>query len=126
MARTTTGPDLVNRLDASEHARQRVRLVLGTIAGTTSVIDAALALDISESAFHKIREQILQGALGAAEPKPIGRPPSTPIPDPTDEPAEAQNRRLRIELEAARIREEIALTMPHLLVRRGKKNSGRR
>ena len=113
----------MNRLDASEHARQRVRLVLGTIAGTTSVVDAALALHVSESAFHKIREQILQGALGAAEPKPIGRPRSTAPPDVAAESAEEQNRRLRIELEASRIREEIALTMPHLLTRRGKKNS---
>ncbi len=126
MARRTTGPDLVNRLDASEHARQRVRLVLGTIAGTTSVVDAALALDVSESAFHKIREQILQGALGAAEPKPIGRPPAiaAAVPEGT-ETADQQNRRLRIELEAARIREEIALTMPHLLTRRAKKNDRR-
>jgi hypothetical protein len=101
-----------------------VRLVLATIAGTTSVIDAASALGISETAFHKIREAILQGALGAAEPKPIGRPPSTVVPglDPGAETAAEQNRRLRIELEASRIREEIALTMPHLLTRRGKKN----
>jgi hypothetical protein len=114
----------VNRLDASEHARQRVRLVLGTIAGTTSIIDAALALGVSESAFHKIREQVLQGALGAAEPKPIGRPPTAVVPslDAAAESVAQQNRRLRIELEASRIREEIALTMPHLLTGRHKKN----
>lgn len=123
MSRRTTGPDLVNRFEASAHARHRVRLVLATIAGTTSIVDAADSLGISESAFHKIRETILQGALGAAEPKPIGRPPAAaPNLDPAAESAQEQNRRLRIELEASRIREEIALTMPHLLTRRGKKN----
>jgi transposase-like protein len=97
-------------------AKIRLRIVLDTIAGKRTVSQACAELGVGEAAFHKLRARALDGALSALEPAPTGRPPKQ------QSPAQAQVgelkrqlQELRTELRATQIREEIALTMPHLL-----------
>lgn len=73
--RPPKGPDLVDRLQGSDEAKKRVKIVLQTISGTLPVKEACEILAVSESRFHQIREEILLKALRSQEPQPKGRPP---------------------------------------------------
>jgi transposase-like protein len=110
------GPRLVEALDGSESAKGRLRVILETLTGEKTVFDACQELGIGESMFHKLRNEFLQDAVGLLEPKPLGRPRDEI--DPEEKLREGYEKRiqdLEVRLEAARVREEIALTMPHLL-----------
>jgi hypothetical protein len=112
------GPKLVDSLTGSDHAKRRLKTLLETLSGEKSVEEACEELGLSEAAFHKLRSEFLQEAVGLLEPKPLGRPAS--LPSETEELREEYERRigdLEIDLQAARVREEIALSMPHLLQR---------
>ena len=126
MARPPTGPDLVNRLNGSAGAKHRALVILETIAGTCSVEEAALALDCNTAYLHRLRDQLLDGMIAAAEPRTPGRKPAPP---PTaDEQATvlaAAQRRAsdaEVALELERCRVELAL----VLGPRVKKNKRRR
>lgn len=115
--RPPQGAQLVESLDGSAAAKRRVKLLLATLAGERTVLDVCRELDVGETRFHELRQEILRAALAAAEPKPCGRPP-LPGPTPLEEELarlREQNQRLRFEAEAAQIREELALVMPHVL-----------
>jgi len=115
MARPQKGPAHVDKLDGSLQAKERLRVVLETIAGTKSVKDACAQLGISESRFDQIRQEALQGALEGLEPGKPGRP-AKEVEDTTlvDELQDKLDEML-VELRVAQTRTEIALTMPHLL-----------
>jgi hypothetical protein len=68
-------------------------------------------LGLSEPRFHQLRTQILQAGLDSLEPRPAGRPPR-PAPDERLQGLEARVTDLTIELQAAEVRDEIALTLP--------------
>jgi len=120
------GPALADKVDGSESARLRLRVILETMSGDLSVEDACKRLAISEAMFYKLRSQFLQDAVGLLEPRKPGRKKQEP------DPAEAQVRELEakvkeltLEVDIARVRTEIAVTMPHLLkkdVAKAKKN----
>jgi len=114
MARPTKGVEHVDSLQGSEESRRRLKLVLETMAGERTVESASAELALSPARFAQIRAEALAGALSALEPRAPGRPAS-PGPDPEVVRLEDENRRLRRELEASRIREEIAIVMPHVL-----------
>ena len=61
-----------------------MKLVLATLSGQISVADACRQLGIGPTQFANLREQILQGAVDAAEPRPIGRPRLAPSMPPAD------------------------------------------
>jgi transposase-like protein len=120
--RPPTGPDLVRGLAGSPQAKRRLRAILQTIAGERSVKKVCEDLGIGEAAFYKLRARTLQEAVEGLEPRPMGRPPG--------EHSEASEKlgalegevaRLERELEAARVREEIALALPELARGRKKK-----
>jgi hypothetical protein len=120
--RRTSGSALVDRLQGSDSAKQRFKLILDTLAGRCTALEACAALGINESAFHKLRSRFLQEALAGLEPRPVGRPPAaTPQENTRIAELEQQLRELRLDLHAAHIREEIALAMPHLLESERKK-----
>jgi hypothetical protein len=117
--RPPIGPSLVDGLEGPDEAKRRLRVILETVAGTRMVTDACAELGLSEAAFHNLRKQALAAAVESLAPRPAGRPRNDSDPE---------QRRIR-ELEeqvfvlkkdqlAARIREEIAATMPQLLARR--------
>jgi hypothetical protein len=115
--RRPTGPEYVDKLNGSNPSKQRLRVILQTLAGELSVQEACTILGIKEVRFHQLRQRALQSSLEALEPRPSGRPrlPNT-----------AQQRRLveleqelarqRLELHEAQVREEVALILPHVLV----------
>jgi len=113
--RKPQGAQLVDRLEGSEHAKLRLKVILETLTGRQTIPEACHELGIQESMFHKMRGQVLQSALGRLEPRPLGRPPHLPS-------AEAQRiaeledelTRQRTELKAAQIRQELAEKLPRL------------
>jgi hypothetical protein len=114
--RPPKGPQLADNVQASDQARLRLKVILQTISGELTIPEACAQLGIGEARFHELRTEWLQSAALSLEPKPLGRPPQTTPPD------QAEMQRLReraevleIHLQAARVREQIALTMPHLL-----------
>jgi hypothetical protein len=119
--RRPEGGRLVERLDGSAGAKARLAVFVEVLAGRRTAAAGALALGISERRFHALRNHLLQAALERLEPRPAGRPAHRAA-EPGGQTAalRAQVRDLRLELRAAQIREEIALAMPHLLLRAGR------
>jgi transposase-like protein len=114
MSRPGKGVEHVESLEGEAGAKRRLRAVLETIAGDLTVEEACARLGVSASRFAQLREEALSGALRALEPRPAGRP-SAPPADPEVTRLSRENAELRHDLEAARIRAEMALVMPGLL-----------
>lgn len=119
---------LVEHLQGSAEAKKRLRLILDTLTGDRSIQAAGAVLGMGKRRFHDMRRHLLEDALQCLEPRPRGRP----VPEqPDDERVarlEAEVQKLRTDLTAARVREELALAMPHLLrrTRKAKKPPNRR
>jgi transposase-like protein len=111
--RPPKGSSLVEGLDGSEHARERLRLILDSLAGKISVEEACRRLDISEARFHSMRNEVLQAGISRLEPGAAGRPPKQTESE-TSEAAllREEVRQLRIDLAASQLREELAIAMP--------------
>lgn len=124
MGRPPLGPEIVDRIEGSEEAKKRARILLEVMTGERSVESACDALGIQTTRFEDIRLEAFGGLVAALEPKAAGRPPS-----PVDEAAERlkaleeENKRLKIEVVTSHVREELAIGLPHRA--RSKKN-GRR
>ena len=114
--RPSLGPALADKVDGSEQAKMRLKLILQTIAGAISVADACKQLSLSEARFHELRQQWMQAACTALEPKPLGRPKEATFEGEVELlRLHRENKELKMHLRAAHIREEIAIAMPHLL-----------
>jgi hypothetical protein len=114
--RKPLGPALVEHLEGSASAKERLEMILATIAGQVSVVDAAELLGISEAMFYRLRSRALQVSLEDLEPKPIGRPPNVPSAEQLHSAAlHSRVGELERELAAQTVRLELAHTMPHLL-----------
>ena len=114
--RPSAGPRLADKLDGSERARRRLRVILETVAGERTVSEACDELGISESAFYGLRSKVLSSALESLEPKPAGRKrPEKTVAGERIEELEAEVDRLQLHLRASQTREELALVMPHIL-----------
>ena len=103
------GPELVERLDGSEHAKQRLKVFLQTMNDELTVPQACELLGIHETRFHVQRAEALQAALGSLEARPPGRRPHVV----SSEEAriaelESQVRELKTDLQAAQIKLEHA------------------
>jgi hypothetical protein len=111
--RKPAGPEYVDRWTGSDTAKERLHVVLETVAGRCRVQEACARLGISEPRFHQLRTQILQASLDSLAPRPAGRPPR-PAPDERLQALEATVADLAIELQAAHVREEVALALPQV------------
>lgn len=118
-------------LAATPEAKRRLKLVLQTLAGELSVEEARAALGMSAANFHKLRQQALAAAAARLEGQAPGRKRVEPSPE-EKKIAELQAKveRMDLELDIARYRENLALTMPYLPRRReaeqeAKKKGGR-
>jgi transposase-like protein len=104
-------------LHGPETSKQRLRVILASLAGAMTVEQACRELGVSEARFHVLRREALEGALAALEPRRTGRPPA---PEPTEAERQLAEQgeeieQLKLGLYAARIREKLALTLPHVL-----------
>jgi hypothetical protein len=108
--RPVRGAKLLDRLAGSEHAKRRLRLMLQTLAGEITVEQACAELDLCPAAFFKLRTRTLQEMLAGLEPRQVGRPAEQVSPEQQRiEELTAQIGQLEIQLQAARVREELAL-----------------
>jgi len=102
--RRPAGPEIVEQLHGSAQARQRLRVVLETLAGRLRLQEACQQLGIGPVRFHTLRQAVLEAAL---EPRPVGRPPrdddAAALAGPVEDMTAA--------LEASRLREEVALIL---------------
>ena len=105
----------MERLEGTEEAKRRLRVILETVSGQRDVADACEELGIGKTAFFELRKRVLQASLEDLEPKPVGRPRQE-VPAEESEVArlKAENQRLLDDLEIAYVREEIALVMPEV------------
>lgn len=118
--RKPLGPALVDHLDGSTRAKERLELILQTLAGQVTVVRACEILDISEAMFYKLRNRVLQVCLEDLEPKPRGRPPQLVTGD-QQRAAELAKEvaTLEDELSAQTVRLELARVLPQLGWRAG-------
>jgi transposase len=111
------GAELVDKLDdCSEEARQRLKVIFQTLAGVFTVEEACEILNIQRSAFYKLRGQFIENAVQLLEPKTPGRKKKLVTPQQVEnQRLRDENERLKFELKAQQLREEIGILMPHLL-----------
>ena len=125
--RPPEGARLVEGLEASRQAKQRMQVILETIAGERTIQSACEELGIGESRFHQLRQEALAGAAERLEPRPTGRPRQELSEESLrNSQLQARVAELEQELLASQVREELALTMPHLLDRSKKKTTRQR
>lgn len=118
--RKPLGPALVEHLEGSESAKERLELILATNAGQISVVEAAQRLGISEAMFYKLRNRVLQVALEDLEPKPIGRPPQVASEAARrDAVLKAKVEELEREVAVHSVRLELAQALPRLVQPKG-------
>jgi transposase-like protein len=97
-------------------AKQRLEVILETIADRLTVSDACRQLGIGESRFHQRRNQTLQATLEALEPRPLGRPAKPTSPEETEiDTLQAELRRLQADLELAQVQLRLARIHPGLV-----------
>ena len=123
--RRPSGPEYVQSLEGSTSAKERLQVVLETIAGRLRVQEACAHLGISEQRFDQLREQALQAAVERLESRPAGRP-AQPAADEHLQQLQEQAACLETELQAARVRTEIALVLPQVVQANEKKRAGHR
>lgn len=123
LGRKPTGAKLLDKFSASPRAQARMRAILETVSGEKTIPEASAELGLGEAMFHRIRAEAMAAALGALEPKPMGRPRSATTAQPSVVAAlEQENKDLKIALRAAEVPEHAALTDPQGPQRKKKKN----
>lgn len=111
--RKPLGAQLVDRLEGSEHAKARLKVILETLSGQRTIPEACDELGIQESMLHRVRSEVLQTALDRLEPRPMGRPPQISSPE-GQRVAELEEElaRQRVALKTARVCQELAEGLP--------------
>jgi hypothetical protein len=114
--RPPKGPQLVDRLEASEEAKERLKTILETITGETSVLEARERLGVSDTRFYQLRDEVLKAGLMRMEPAPRGRPrKEAPESAAELERLREENESLKQALEKERVRTVLAEALPHVV-----------
>src|SRR5262249_30061774 len=121
--RKPAGPEVVRQLQGSAASKKRAEIILRTVAGQLSVAEASARVGITPQRLPGLREEGWQALGDQLEPRPLGRPRKEPGPE---EALDAEAEGLRQELEAARLREEIALLLPGRQAGTAAQKKGRR
>lgn len=116
MSRPSLGVEHVEKLIADREAKTRLKVVLRALAGEISVNDAAQEIGVGLSRFHELRDEALAGALEALGPKVPGRPPGGLGAQRKVKELEAELDSLRYQLEAERVRSELLLSIPEVIM----------
>lgn len=120
--RKAAGPEVARRLKGVPQAKQRLETILRIITGELGVEEAAAQLGITPQWMHVLREQALYGSVEALTPAAPGRPRKrATAADERIAVLEQEVARLRRELAASKLREEVAVLLPRRSQRLGKK-----
>ena len=107
--RYPSGPEAVERLDGSDEAKRRLRVLLEVVSGRCRIKDACARLGIKDTRLEQLRRRALLGALAALEPRPGGRPRRrSKVTAAQVEELTARVRELGLELRVAQARAEVA------------------
>ena len=115
--RPPKGSALVEKFSGSEEAKEKMKVIVGTLTGELTMEEACVHLGVGETRLCEMRDEVLRRGLASVEPKQMGRPAKEPLSEEERRIQELQARvdRLELELEAAHLRAKIALVMPHML-----------
>ncbi len=114
--RKPMGPALAQHLEGSERAKERLEMILATIAGQMTIDQACSRLGIKAAMFYRLRTEVLEAGLARLEPRPAGRPPQTPMAEELRcEELSHEVEQLRSELKLSEVREEVARVMPRVI-----------
>lgn len=120
MGRRPLGIDFVEGMQGPPEAKERLMAVLESLTGELTVEQVCAAVGIGRTRFYELRERAMYGALEAlfcGTPGPKAR--SEDEREQHIHELEARISRLQNQLQASRVRTEIALVMPHILRREG-------
>jgi len=125
MARPNKGLGHVDGLQGDPESKYRLKVVLATLTGEMLVDEAYDELGIGPTQFANLRKQVLQGALDALQPKPVGRPRR--VTQRTEDEVEAMEQRIaELERDEAILRSRLELAiLPLLRETRRPKSRGR-
>lgn len=112
--RKPAGPKLVETLEGSQYAKERLRVILQTLSGESTIEEACSELEISRSRFFDLRQTLLTEMVDRLEPRPAGRPSQKSPDSERVAKLESEKAALQVELEATRIRAELNRFMPIL------------
>lgn len=93
MGRRSEMTTLVERIEASQAARERAKVILLTLSRQWSVEAGCTRLGVKRTRFQDLRRRMIRGAVAALEEKSAGRPPSPRV----EEPAEVCSLRQRVQ-----------------------------
>jgi hypothetical protein len=123
MARPNKGLGHVDGLQGDPESKFRLKVVLATLSGEMFVDEAYEELGVGPTQFANLRKQVLQGALDALEPRPVGRPRRAS--QMTDDEVEAmQERIVELERDAKILRTRLELAVLPLLQEKPRPKSG--
>jgi len=113
--RKPLGVKLVDKLDGSELARKRLKVLLQTLTGEITVSEACEVLGINGAAFYKLRERFLAESVESLEPRKTGRKPKAEEDDAEKiQVLEQEVDVLAYDLHVAKIKAKLASEMPEL------------
>jgi hypothetical protein len=110
------GVEHVEKLAGDREPKARLKTILRVLAGELSVNEGAEQLGVCPSRFHELRDEALRGALDALAPKTPGRPRSARSPGLRELDLEQELDATRYQLEVERVRTQLLLTMPEVVV----------
>jgi transposase len=119
MGRPPKGGALVEHLDASSEAKERARVIIGTLREELTVRDACEELGVGETRFHQLRDRFVLEGVRGLEPRFGGRPRKDED-DPRVGALLERVAQLEKELKAAELRAQIAQVLPRLLKEPGR------
>lgn len=117
IGRPPLGSKIVESLEASDEARERLRAVLDSVDGTP-IAELCARLGVERAYFNRLRTDALQAAADRLEARTPGPKPKQPERDERDQELELLRTRVReleLQLEATRLRAELGITLPGVL-----------
>lgn len=117
LGRKPQGPDVVDALAGSSHAKARLKAFLKTLAGEISVEDACQRLGLCQSRFFELRTEWLHGSIDLLEPRLPGRPPKAKPSVSAEEVDTLRQRAQELESRAAAVeaQAELVRALPHVV-----------
>lgn len=107
----------IDHLIGDAGQKQRLKVIFAVLLGDLSVGSACELMELGETRYYELRQQVLEGALAALSPRPIGRPRAERESPQLDRLRDERSE-LERELHEMRVREELLLALPRVLEER--------